>query len=47
MRGVVARVDNDPEHPDMTYAHTLTQYRRHVTRFTLTRARDESQVHNT
>jgi hypothetical protein len=41
----VAGVDNDLEHPDVTYAHTLTQYHRHVTRFTLTRARDDSQVH--
>ena len=41
----VAGVDNDQEHPDMTYAHTLSQCHRHVTRFTLTRARDDSQVH--
>ena len=41
----MAGVDNDLEHPDVTYAHTLTQYHRHVTRFTLTRARDDSQVH--
>ena len=41
----MAGVDNDPEHSDMTYAHMLTQYHRHVTRFTLTRARDDSQVH--
>ena len=26
-------------------ARMLTQYHRHVTRFTLTRARDDSQVH--
>jgi hypothetical protein len=39
----VAGVDNDLEHPDVNY--TLTQYHRHVTRFTLTRARDDSQVH--
>ena len=41
----MAGVDNDLEHPDVTYAHTLTQYHRHVTRFTLTRARDDSQEH--